>query len=97
MPPSGVVRYTHGSEAMKIRFTQAATARLEFSAGDELTVRRLTPSHEALLLAKRIDGTAVARLVEDEEIADARPGESELAIKSPRGRHRGPRDTTVSE
>jgi hypothetical protein len=81
---------------MKIRFTQSATARLDFAAGDELTVARLTPSHEVLLLSKRIDGTAVAVLVEDEEVADAPVGNREVAVMG-RGRHRGHRSAPVSE
>lgn len=46
-----------------IEFTAPSTARLQFAAGDRITVRTLTPELQTLLNGQRLDGSTVARVV----------------------------------
>lgn len=82
---------------MKIRFDHPATARLDFKPGDEIAVRAITPELEALLRATRIDGAAVAHIVEDDpdEVTAIDTDAQEAAVLR-RGKARGQRTESLS-
>lgn len=85
---------------MKIRFTNPTTVRMTFQAGDEITVRRVTPELQAVLDSTRLDGQTVAQIVagaDDEEITDVPRGDVEHAVTGKGRRGGGQRSTPVSE
>ncbi len=79
---------------MRIRFTQAATARLAFRAGDELVVSRLTPELQTLLSSQRLDGAHVAVCVDEDETAVAATERDEFAVPRQR-RSSAKRSTSI--
>ena len=83
---------------MKIKFLNPANAHIQFDAGDEIHVSRLSPAIESLLASVRIDGQRVAQIIEDpesdEEIADS-VSDLELAVTG-KSRTRGRRSSALS-
>lgn len=75
----------------RIRFTHASSLRVEFSAGDELSVTKLTPEVRQLLNARRIDGQAVCELVDGpaDEAHTPEDQHEHAAIRTGRGRRTG--------
>lgn len=77
---------------MRIRILQPVTAVADLNPGDELIVEKPSASVQSLLAARRMDGSAVAEVIgEDNERADAPVTTPERAV----GR-RGQRAAAVS-